>query len=61
MGSKGVQGWASGTASDSEDTLRFAALTGVRPMIEKFPLVQAAAAYERMNSGHAQFRVVLTT
>lgn len=61
MGSKGVQGWASGTASDYEDALRFAALTGVRPMIEKFRLEKAAGAYERMNSGHAQFRVVLTT
>ena len=61
MGSKGVQGWASGTASDSEDTLRFAALTGVRPMIEKFGLEKASEAYERMNSGQAKFRVVLTT
>src|SRR5262249_26171511 len=42
MGSKSVQGWASGTASDSEDALRFAALTGVRPMVEKFPLEKAA-------------------
>jgi len=40
--------------------LRFAALTGVRPMIETFPLEKAAAAYARMTSGHAQFRVVLT-
>lgn len=60
IGSKRVQGWASGTPSDSEDTLRFAALTGVRPMIEKFPLEKAAEGYARMNSGHAQFRVVLT-
>lgn len=60
MGSKSVQGWASGTASDSEDALRFAALTGVRPMVEKFPLEKAADGYERMNSGHAQFRVALT-
>lgn len=59
-GSKSVQGWASGTPSDSEDTLRFAALTGVRPMIEKFPLERVADAYARMTSGHAQFRVVLT-
>jgi D-arabinose 1-dehydrogenase-like Zn-dependent alcohol dehydrogenase len=55
-----LQGWASGTASDSEDTMRFAALTGVRPMIEKYPLAKVNEAYERMNSGHAQFRVVLT-
>jgi D-arabinose 1-dehydrogenase-like Zn-dependent alcohol dehydrogenase len=59
-GRKRIQGWASGTPSDSEDTLRFAALTGVRPMIEKFPLEKAAEAYARMTSGHAQFRVVLT-
>jgi D-arabinose 1-dehydrogenase-like Zn-dependent alcohol dehydrogenase len=38
----------------------FSALTGVRPMIEKFPLVDAAKAYERMTSGKAQFRVVIT-
>lgn len=60
MGSKSVQGWASGTPSDSEDTLRFAVLTGVRPMIEKFPLEKAGEAYARLTSGHAQFRVVLT-
>ncbi|HVO57133.1 MAG TPA: alcohol dehydrogenase [Dongiaceae bacterium] len=60
FGKKSVQGWASGTPSDSEDTLRFAALTGVRPMIEKLPLEKAAEGYERMMSGHAQFRVVLT-
>ncbi len=58
-GRKRVQGWASGTPSDSEDTLRFAALTGVRPMVEKFPLERAAEAYARMISGYAQFRVVL--
>ena len=60
VGKRRLQGWASGTAADSEDTMRFATLTGVRPMIEKFPLEKAAEAYERMNSGHAQFRVVLT-
>src|SRR2546423_336700 len=60
LGKRRLQGWASGTAADSEDTMRFATLTGVRPMIEKFPLEKAAEAYERMNSGHAQFRVVLT-
>jgi D-arabinose 1-dehydrogenase-like Zn-dependent alcohol dehydrogenase len=60
LGKRRLQGWASGTAADSEDTMRFAALTGIRPMIEKFPLEKAAEAYERMNSGHAQFRVVLT-
>lgn len=59
-GSKTIQGWASGTAADSEDTLRFAALTGVRPMIETYPLEKAAEAYARMMSGKAEFRVVLT-
>jgi D-arabinose 1-dehydrogenase-like Zn-dependent alcohol dehydrogenase len=59
-GRKRVQGWAAGTPSDSQDALRFAALTGVRPMIEKFPLAKAAEAYARMMSGRAQFRVVLT-
>jgi D-arabinose 1-dehydrogenase-like Zn-dependent alcohol dehydrogenase len=55
-----IQGWPSGSAIDSEDTLRFSVLTGVRPMIEKFPLENAAAGYERMMSGKARFRVVLT-
>lgn len=59
-GRGGIQGWASGTATDSEDTLRFAHLTGVRPMIEKFPLDKANEAYARMLSGKAEFRVVLT-
>jgi D-arabinose 1-dehydrogenase-like Zn-dependent alcohol dehydrogenase len=60
FGSKTIQGWASGTPTDSEDTLRFAELTGVRPMIETYPLDKAAEAYARMMSGNAQFRVVLT-
>jgi D-arabinose 1-dehydrogenase-like Zn-dependent alcohol dehydrogenase len=59
-GSRTIQGWASGTPVDSEDTLRFAQLTGVRPMIETYPLERAAEAYARMLSGNAQFRVVLT-
>jgi len=59
-GSRSIQGWASGTPSDAEDTLRFAELTSVRPMIETFPLEKAAEAYARMMSGNAQFRVVLT-
>src|SRR5213594_848548 len=59
-GSRTIQGWASGTPTDSEDTLRFAELTGVRPMIETYPLEKAAEAYARMMSGDAQFRVVLT-
>ena len=45
---------------DSEDTLNFCALTGIRPMVETYPLEQAAAAYDRMMSGKARFRVVLT-
>jgi D-arabinose 1-dehydrogenase-like Zn-dependent alcohol dehydrogenase len=60
FGNKSVQGWASGTPTDSEDTLRFCELTGVRPMIETYPLEQAAEAYARMMSGNAEFRVVLT-
>jgi D-arabinose 1-dehydrogenase-like Zn-dependent alcohol dehydrogenase len=60
FGSRTIQGWASGTPADSEDTLRFAELTGVRPMIETYPLEKAAEAYARMMSGSAQFRVVLT-
>ena len=59
-GSRSIQGWASGTAADEQDTLRFAELTGVRPMIETYPLEKAAEAYARMMSGNAQFRVVLT-
>jgi len=60
-GRRSVQGWPSGTASDSEDTMRFSAQTGVRPMIERYPLTKAVEAYERMMSGKARFRVVLTT
>jgi D-arabinose 1-dehydrogenase-like Zn-dependent alcohol dehydrogenase len=60
IGGRSVQGWASGTPTDSEDTLRFAEMTGVRPMIEKYPLEKAAEAYARMMSGKAEFRVVLT-
>ena len=59
-GSRSLQGWSTGTPADSEDTLHFAELTGVRPMIEKYPLEKAAEAYARMLSGKAQFRVVLT-
>ena len=60
FGRKSIQGWSAGTPADSEDTLRFAVLTGVRPMIEKFPLAKASEAYARMMSGKAEFRVVLT-
>jgi D-arabinose 1-dehydrogenase-like Zn-dependent alcohol dehydrogenase len=59
-GVRSIQGWASGIPTDSEDTLRFAELSGVRPMIETYPLEKAAEAYARMMSGHAEFRVVLT-
>lgn len=59
-GSRTIQGWASGTSADEEDTLRFAELTGVRAMIETYPLEKAAEGYARMMSGKAQFRVVLT-
>jgi D-arabinose 1-dehydrogenase-like Zn-dependent alcohol dehydrogenase len=60
FGSRSIQGWAAGTPADSEDTLRFAELTGVRPMIETYPLEKAGEGYARMMSGNAQFRVVLT-
>ena len=56
-----IQGWPSGASIDSEDTLKFSVLTGVRPMIEKYPLEKAGEAYDRMLSGKARFRVVLTT
>ena len=59
-GKKAIQGWASGIPTDSEDTLRLSSLTGVRPMIEKFPLEKVNEGYERMMSGKAQFRAVLT-
>jgi len=60
MGKKQIQGWAAGIPTDSEDTLRFAEMTGVRPMIERYPLAKAAEGYARMMSGKAEFRVVLT-
>jgi alcohol dehydrogenase/propanol-preferring alcohol dehydrogenase len=59
-GSKSVRGWASGTARDSQDTLEFSVVSGVRPMIERYPLEKAAEAYQQMISGKARFRVVLT-
>ena len=61
MGRRSVAGWYSGTAMDSQETLEFSALSGVRSMIEVFPLERVAEAYERMLSGKARFRVVLTT
>src|SRR5260370_270775 len=59
-GERAIQGSAVGTPTDSEDTLRFAELSGVRPMIETYPLERAQEAFARMMSGDAQFRVVLT-
>src|SRR6202051_458810 len=60
FGKKGIKGWAGGIPTDLEDTLRFAEMTGVRPMIEKFPLIKAAEGYARMTRGKAEFRAVLT-
>ena len=59
MGSRSVAGHYSGYAKDSEDTLNFATLTGVRPRVEIYPLAQVSEAYERMLSNKARFRVVL--
>jgi propanol-preferring alcohol dehydrogenase len=59
MGSRSVAGWYSGYAKDSEETLAFSALTGIRPRIEVFPLEKVNEAYERMLSNKARFRVVL--
>ena len=59
-GRKTIRGWASGTAKDSQDTLEFSAFSGVRPMIERYPLEKAADAYNQMITGKARFRVVLT-
>jgi alcohol dehydrogenase len=61
FGSRSVVGHASGTARDSEEALAFSALAGVRPWVETVPLEQAAEGYDRMLSGAARFRVVLTT
>ncbi|HEY5052368.1 MAG TPA: alcohol dehydrogenase [Solirubrobacterales bacterium] len=60
-GSKTIAGHASGTSIDSEDTLNFSVLSGVHPMIETVPLERAAEAYEKMLSGDARFRMVITT
>ncbi len=59
-GSKTTEGWGGVTPADSDDTLRFSELRGVRAMIETYPLEKAAEAYARMMSGNAEFRVVLT-
>ena len=60
-GRRAIQGWPSGTSINSEDTLAFSALANIRPMIETMPLERAAEAYERMMSGAARFRMVITT
>jgi D-arabinose 1-dehydrogenase-like Zn-dependent alcohol dehydrogenase len=60
MGKRSISGCYSGTARDSQDTLEFSALSGVHPMIEKYPLSQVSQAYEQLHSGKARFRVVLT-
>jgi alcohol dehydrogenase/propanol-preferring alcohol dehydrogenase len=60
-GRHSIQGWPSGTSIDSEDTLAFSAQTGIKPMVEEFALERAAEAFDRMMSGQARFRVVLTT
>jgi D-arabinose 1-dehydrogenase-like Zn-dependent alcohol dehydrogenase len=60
-GRRSIVGWPSGTGMDSEDTLNFSALTGIKPMIETYPLEKAEEAYNRMMSGKARFRVVITT
>src|SRR5215472_3283852 len=59
MARKSIEGWPSGTSKDSEDTLKFAAASGVRPMVETFPLDRVADAYEHMISGKVRFRAVL--
>jgi D-arabinose 1-dehydrogenase-like Zn-dependent alcohol dehydrogenase len=61
MQRQSIHGWPSGTSIDSEDTLKFSEITGVLPLIEKFPLERAVEAYDRMMSGKARFRVVLET
>jgi D-arabinose 1-dehydrogenase-like Zn-dependent alcohol dehydrogenase len=60
LGKRTIKGWSAGIPTDSEDTLRFAEAAGIRPMIEKYPLQEAAEGYARMMSGDAQYRVVLT-
>jgi D-arabinose 1-dehydrogenase-like Zn-dependent alcohol dehydrogenase len=61
FGRRAIQGWPSGTSIDSEDTLGFSALVNIRPMIETMPLERAPEAYDRMMTGEARFRMVLTT
>jgi D-arabinose 1-dehydrogenase-like Zn-dependent alcohol dehydrogenase len=60
-GRQSIMGWYSGSSIDSQDTLSFSALSGVKSMNESFPLERAAEAYELMMSGKARFKAVLTT
>jgi len=59
MARRSIQGWPSGTAKDSEDTLQFSTLTGVKPHVEVFPLEKVQEAYDLMMSNKARFRVVI--
>jgi D-arabinose 1-dehydrogenase-like Zn-dependent alcohol dehydrogenase len=59
LSGKMIHGWPSGSSIDSEDTMRFSALTGVRPRLERFPLAQANEAFTKMMEGQPKFRVVL--
>ena len=61
MGHRSIKGWPSGTGMDSEDTLKFSALAGVKAQIELYSLDKAPEAFDRMMSGKARFRVVITT
>jgi len=61
LGRRSLIGWPAGTSIDSQDTLSFSVLSGIRPMNEDFPLERAAEAYDHMMSGKARFRCVLTT
>ena len=61
LGRRSLVGWPAGTSIDSQDTLSFSVLSGVRSMSEVFPLERAAEAYDKMMSGKARFRCVLTT
>jgi len=60
MGRKSIEGWPSGDATGSEDTLNFSALQGIAPKIETYPLEEANEAYDRMINNEARFRVVLS-
>ena len=60
LGNRSVKGWYSGTAIDSQDTLAFSVRAGVRPMNETYPFERVSEGYDRMMSGKARFRVVLT-